>query len=100
MGRAEDLDKHVLVHIYPVRGGETASGAPAVFDLNDEEEAGHETLEEVEHIADGLDAVSERRPHGTVEDHLPLHAALWGEKGGSMYGELELHGWAARHAGG
>lgn len=98
MGLAQNVDKHLLIHIDPVGWGEAAGGAPPVLGLNDEEEARHETLEEVEHVANGLHAVTEGGPHGAVEDHLPLDTTLGREKGGGMHGELELHGRTARHA--
>ena len=102
VGTAKDLEEGSLVGIYPLDGGETTGGGvEPLWELllvDEGDEAGEETLDEVEDVADGLDDETLGCEHVAVEDHLPLNAPLWGEEGGGVHGELEFQGWAEGEA--
>ena len=95
MGLSEDVNEHLLIHVDPVGWWEATGSAPPILCLDDKQEAGHEALEEMQHVAHRLYAMPKRGPHGAVKDHLPLNTTLGRKEGGGVYGELQLHGRAA-----
>lgn len=92
MRTAKDFEEGSLVCVDPLDRRETTGcGVRALWKLlfvDEGDEAGEETLDEVEDVTDRLNDETLGSEHVAVEDHLPLHASLWGEEGGGVHWEL------------
>lgn len=102
MRTPKDLKERSLISVDPLdRRQTTGRGIQPLWKLflvDEGNEAGEETLDEVQDVADGLDDESLSCEHVAVEDHLPLDASLGGEERGSMHGELQFQFWAEGEA--
>ena len=94
MWHPEYSDEFCFICGDPLDGRKSTDGAVRalarnLFLLDQEEDTGKKTLQEVEHVCYWGDRVPEIGKHCTVKDHLPLNASVGAEEGRGMHGGLK-----------